>query len=323
MRGVYSYVAYGLGIESELPLPELDVGAAAPDVVLRLGKVDRRPLELDTRGDGFWATADEACRSLANVGTCLVRRGREIIVEPVPGADERVLRLSILGPAFALLLHQRGRFVLHASAVESAGGAVAFTGGSGWGKSTLAAALHARGCALVADDLTAIAVSPECSTVFPGFPQLKLWPEAVASLGEAPEALPQLHPEFDKRARRVVQGFSHQRLPLRRIYLLGEGPGPTIERLPPHEALIALMPHWYGFRFGDRLLQVGDAAASHFQQCATLANSVSVHRLVRPRQLRALGDVARLVEDDLARERGSDDALALKTAGVDPAPGPR
>ena len=320
---MYSYVAYGLGIQSELPLPELGVGEAAPDVVLRLGKVDRTPLELDAQGDGFWATADEACRSLANVGTCLVWRGREIIVDPVPGADERVLRLSILGPAFALLLHQRGRFVLHASAVESAGGAVAFTGGSGWGKSTLAAALHARGCALVADDLTAIAVSPECSTVFPGFPQLKLWPEAVASLGEAPEALPQIHPDFDKRARRAIRGFSYRRLPLRRIYLLGEGPGPTIEPLQPHEALIALMPHWYGFRFGDRLLQVGDAAASHFRQCATLANSVSVHRLIRPRQLRALGDVVSLVEGDLARERGFDDALAVKAAAADCAPGRR
>jgi len=175
----------------------------------------------------------------------------------------------------------------------------------------------------VADDLTAIAVSPECSTVFPGFPQLKLWPEAVASLGEAPEALPQIHPDFDKRARRAIRGFSYRRLPLRRIYLLGEGPGPTIEPLQPHEALIALMPHWYGFRFGDRLLQVGEAAASHFRQCATLVNSVSVHRLIRPRQLRALGDVASLVEDDLARERGFDDALAVKAAAADCAPGRR
>jgi hypothetical protein len=307
---VYSYIAYGLGIKSELTLPELDTGEAAADILLRLGKIDCKPLAIDSQGDGFWATKDEACRSLANVGTCLVRHGREIIVEPMPGVDERVLRLSILGPAFALLLHQRERFVLHASAVESAGEAIAFMGGSGWGKSTLAATLHARGCALVADDLTAIAVTPECSTVFPGFPQLKLWPEAVASLGEAPEALPQLHPEFDKRARRATQGFSHRLLPLRCIYLLQEGPRLAIEPLPPHEGLIALMPHWYGFRFGDRLLRVGAAAASHFRQCATLANNVNVRRLVRPRQLRGLSDVAQFVEDDIAREQAGADAAA-------------
>jgi hypothetical protein len=311
---VYSYVAYGFSLQSEVALPELDVGGSAPDVVLRLGKVERRPLELDAQGDGIWATAGEACRFVRNVGTCLVRWGRELVVEPAPGVDERVLRLSILGPAFALLLHQRGCFVLHASAVQSGDGAVAFAGGSGWGKSTLAGALHARGSALLADDLTALRIGTDGCTVVPGFPQLKLWPEAAASLGRVPAALSQLHPEFDKRACGARQGFSHQPLPLRRIYLLAEGPGPKSASLRPHEALIGLMPHWYGFRFGDRLLQVGDAAVRHFRQCATLANSISVHRLTRPRQLGALGDVARLVEEDLAKER--DGAFTLRAAGA-------
>jgi hypothetical protein len=101
---------------------------------------------------------------------------------------------------------------------------------------------------------------------------------------------------------------------LRRIYLLGEGPGLEIAPLRPQEALIGLMPHWYGFRFGDRLLQVGDAAVRHFRQCAALANSIRVHRLTRPRQLGALGDVVRLVEEDLAQER--DSAFAPRTAGT-------
>lgn len=311
---MYSYAAYGFTLRSELALPELDIGGSAPDAILRLGTVERRPLELDAQGDGIWATTGEACRSVNNVGTCLVRWGREIVVDPAPGVDERVLRLSILGPAFALLLHQRGCFVLHASAVQCGDGAIAFTGGSGWGKSTLAGAFHARGSALLADDLTALRISTGCSTVLPGFPQLKLWPEAAASLGRAPAALSQLHPEFEKRACGARQGFSHRPLPLRRIYLLAEGPGPVTAPLRPQEALIGLMPHWYGFRFGDRLLQVGDAAVRHFRQCAALANSVSVHRLTRPRQLGALGDVVDLVEEELAQERES--AFTLRSTGA-------
>ena len=311
---MYSYAAYGFALRSELALPELDIGDSAPDVVLRLGTVERRPLELDAQGDGIWATTGEACRSVRNVGTCLVRWGREIVVDPAPGVDERVLRLSILGPAFALLLHQRGCFVLHASAVQCGDGAIAFTGGSGWGKSTLAGAFHARGSALLADDLTALRIGTGCSTVLPGFPQLKLWPEAAASLGRVPSALSQLHPEFDKRACGARQGFSHRPLPLRRIYLLAEGPGPVIAPLRPQEALIGLTPHWYGFRFGDRLLQAGDAAVRHFRQCATLANSVGVHRLTRPRQLGALGDTVHLVEQELAQERES--AFTLRSTGA-------
>jgi hypothetical protein len=34
--------------------------------------------------------------------------GREIILDLVPGAEEQDIRLIILGPAMALLLHQRG-----------------------------------------------------------------------------------------------------------------------------------------------------------------------------------------------------------------------
>src|SRR2546426_9378375 len=37
-----------------------------------------------------------------------------------------------LGPVLAVLLHQRGRLVLHASGVALDGCAVAFLGGSGW-----------------------------------------------------------------------------------------------------------------------------------------------------------------------------------------------
>ena len=131
----------------------------------------------------------------------------------------------------------------------------------------------------MADDLTALRISTGCSTVLPGFPQLKLWPEAAASLGRVPAALSQLHPEFVKRACGARQGFSHRPLPLRRIYLLAEGPGPVTAPLRPQEALIGLMPHWYGFRFGDPLLQVGDAAVRHFRQCAALANSVSARAI--------------------------------------------
>ena len=299
---MYSYVAYGLGIRSTLPLPELVTGEAAADVDVRIGAVPRMSVPLDTEGGGFWAAAQEAGRFVDGVGAFLVRGGREIVVDPAPGVEERVLRLSILGPAFALLLHQRGRFVLHASAIESAGGAVVFAGGSGWGKSTLAAALHARGCGLLADDVTAIALDTECPTVLPGFPQLKLWPEAVISLGEAPERMPRLHPLFEKRAHRVARGFSRQPLPLRRIYILAEGETPTIESLQPHSALLELVCHWYGSRFGNRLLQTVDSAALHFRHCTTIANRVPVHRLRRPHPVKAILDLASLIEDDLAHD---------------------
>ena len=55
-----------------------------------------------------------------------------------------------------ILLHQRGRMVLHASAVNINDGAVAFMGHNGAGKSTTTFSFMASGYPLVADDILSL-----------------------------------------------------------------------------------------------------------------------------------------------------------------------
>lgn len=297
---MFSYVAYGLGIRSTLPLPELVVDEVAADVTIRLGTVDRSLSKASVTGSCLWATAQEACFFWAEVGTFLVRGGCEIVIDPAPGVEEQVVRLFLLGSALGVLLYQRGLLVLHANAVSVDGGAVAFLGGPGWGKSTVAAAFYARGGGIVADDVTAVRVEGGIPTVVPGFPQLKLWPEVAVFLGDDVETLPRLRPQLEKRARRVTDRFSPDCLPLRRIYVLSEGMPHKIEPLRPGEALVELLRHSYAVR----LLEITGTASAHFVQCAHLANRVPVCRLRRQRSLAALPDLARLVEEDLARTLG-------------------
>ena len=136
----------------------------------------------------------------------------------------------------------------------------------------------------------------ECPLIFPGFPQLKLWPEAVVSLGDDVERLPHLHPRLEKRARAVAaERFSQDPLPLRQIYALAESHIPEVEPLRGQEALMELVRHSYAVRL---VHSVG--ASSHFLRCASLAKNVSMSRLKRPRSLRELPHLARIVEDDLA-----------------------
>lgn len=293
---MYSYVAYGLGIRSELPLPELVEGEAVADVVVRLGQVNRRRPQSAAAGTYFWATADECCLFHEEVGTLLVRGGREIIVDPAPAADEDLLRLVVVGAAMGALLHQRGLLVLHASAVAVNGGAVAFLGGPGQGKSTTAAALHARGHDMVADDV--VAVDPgggQSPIVLPAFPRFKLWPEAAVFLGDDPKTLPRLHPRLEKRDRRVTAGFAQTPVPLRRIYVLGEGPALDIEPLRPQEAVVELVRH----SLCVKLLPAG-GQSRHLLQCASLAKVVPIRRLNRPRCISLLPDLAKLVEEHVA-----------------------
>ena len=228
------YSAYGLRIRSALSLPEMAPGVASDgdsgDVTVRLGPVQPLPMQRDNSGFGFWATQDEACHLLEKVGAFLVRGGREIVIDPAPGVEERLLRLSLLGPALALILHQRGLLVMHASVVARGDHAVAFLGKNGWGKSTIAAALHTKGYDLVTDDVAAVRFDADGPYVFPSFPQMKLWPEAATLLGSALDSLSILHPDFDKRGWRAERGFSSVPRRLERIYALASGPPPRSKR---------------------------------------------------------------------------------------------
>lgn len=291
---MFSYTAYGLNISSALALPELVPTEGSADLAVRFGRVERaRPEALES--GCVRATAEEVHLFWEEAGAFLVREGREIVVDPVPGVDERMLRVVVLGPALGALLYQRGWLTLHASCVEVEGGAVAFIGEKGWGKSTMAATMCARGHRLVADDVTAVRVDGASRpTVYPGYPQLKLWPDAAAFLGEDPDELPQLVPIAQKLARRALREFSTRPLPLRCVYVLGGGDVPEIRPLDPQEALIELIRHTYG-----RELFRAVGTRSHFLRCTGVVNEVRISSLKRPSSLSGLSDLARLVEGDL------------------------
>lgn len=280
-----------------MPLPELKPAKGAADVTIRLESIGWRPVETDEYGYSMALTADEAYIFWEDMGAVLVREGREIVIDPAPGVLDRVIRLCILGLPLAVLLHQRGLPVFHASTVAVAGEAVSFLGAQGWGKSTMAAALHIQGYPMMTDDITAVWVDGERRpVVYPGFPQFKLFPESVTMLGENPDELPLLDPDFfDKRARRAEEGFSLEPLPLGCIYVLAEGEIPEITPLWPQEAMAELIGH----SFGTEALRSA-IALSRFSQYANIIRNAPIRRLKIPDSLLDLPDLARLVEKDIA-----------------------
>ena len=293
---MHRYTAYGLNVASELLLPELSEAQAdcRPQVVVRCGRIDGSALRVDN-ATLLWAKPADACLRYDGTGTFRILAGRQILIDAFDGADARAVRLLLLGPVLAVLLHQRGMLVLHASAIALPSGVAAFIADKGEGKSTFAAALHARGHPLVADDLVAVQLDhPQLALVSAGFPQLKLAPEVLKQLGQEPESLPRLHPDFEKRACRV-DGVAHgPLLPLARIYLLEDAEAEAIEHLPPQQRFVELVRHSYL----AALLQPTGESGVHFRQVVELASRVPVMRLRRRRDLALLGHVAALVEAD-------------------------
>jgi hypothetical protein len=292
---MFAYTAYGLGIYSDIELPELINQETQADVQIVLEKL--APLSSDYSKNNFKIKADLNSVQIDydRVGSFLVEKGNKIIYCPQSEVAPEVLRLVILGSILAILLHQRGRLILHSSAININGKAVAFLGGSGWGKSTTAAAFHQQGYHVVADDVIAVEIVGNHPMIFPGFPRLKLWEEAAIYLGDEWESLPKLHPELPKRSRVVNQGFSLNSLPLKRIYLLAEGDELAVTPLPPQTAFRELIAHSYVLS----ILKNTGAQATHFQQCSQLAKMIPICRLVRERSLDQLPALTQMVASDL------------------------
>ena len=202
------------------------------------------------------------------------------------GVDDAAFRDAFLGPVLTLTLALHGTFCLHASAVATTRGVVAFMGSSGAGKSTLARLLAGLPSAsapwrLVADDILPWSVDGGRPVALPRFPQLKLAPDAQPSL-----ALP-------------------ERLPLVALYELAapapESPRGSIEStaLSGRAAALGLVRRTVAARlFGPGLL------ARHLELCATAAEGARVGTLTYPRSM----DVGLALRTAIARDLGIDDA---------------
>lgn len=179
-RPALVYAVHGLRVRSELPLAAAVVGGDDPDrdeldldVDLRLGPAAAVPgtrppgprlMAALRAGDGyqFVAVEDDGVTTLRVPAVCDFVIGRErgrVECRPDPAADLGVVAILVTGLLVGYLLIADGHCVLHASAVEVDGAAVAFVGRSGIGKSTVATLCCAAGARLVSDDVLRLETS--------------------------------------------------------------------------------------------------------------------------------------------------------------------
>lgn len=299
---MYSYQAYGLTIKSTLELPELvTTQKSEADVTVQIDELPNSPLSIENVAHCYQLTLEGMYIYWEGVGTFLVKEGKDIIIDPVTETDECRLRLFILGAAIGIILHQRGLLVLHGSGVDIEGQAAVFLGNKGRGKSTIAANLNVKGHNLIGDDVIAIDLGGDWPMVLPAFPQLKLWPDAVTSLGMQPENLPLLVPHLEKRDRRVEKCFRDRILPLKHIFVLGKDTSLEIKPLKPQEVIRYLIMNLYVTRFGNELLKANQS--SHFAKITQIAQQISIDRLLRPDDLNLLPATVTLIENHVTKKQ--------------------
>lgn len=299
----FRYRAYGLQLDSELELPGVTVvdatqDAREPDVTVRLGAVETSGLSEYLHGRRFAAFPGCIIIEWEHVGAFRIEDGRSMVIAPHAGVCDDVVRLYVLGAALALLLHQRNLGVFHGSAAEIDGQAVVFVGEKGWGKSTLALSLADAGHSLISDDVTAFTWRNEQPGLVPGTPLVKVWPQTVEASGRDLQSAPALHDRVDKRGL-WISTSDRDFVPLVAIYVLDRGPSPKIVPVIGRAAWSELMPHWFAARYGEPLLRAL-GLEKPFQACARLAGRVAVARLERERDLEALPDLVKVLEQHVA-----------------------
>lgn len=275
------YSAYGLRIDSELPLPDLAPEPAAPlrprpDVVVRLGVVAPPSAAALLLPRGLWVDGGRVGIDVPDVARYACEDGSHITVEAAPGATPARLRLFLLGSALGALLAQRGLLVLHGNAFVVDGGCAIVLGRSGAGKSTLAAEMHRRGHVVLSDDVVPVDAA---GRALAGWPRIKLWQDALDRLGVASDGLDRVDAAFAKF--HVPLDRSPGALgpvPVRWIYVLDRYDGP-LRIVPVTGAAVFTSLHEHSYR--NEIL-VGELRRTHLARSADLARTVRIARVERP-----------------------------------------
>lgn len=224
---------------------------------------------------------------------------RSIASHLLDAGASHLIELRLLGPVLCYWLERQGLPVLHASAVEIAGSAVAFLSTHHGGKTGLAAALLQAGGTLLTDDLLAVEEVTERPAGFlarPSYPQMRMWPDEATHFLGGYEDLPVVHPDYAKR-RVPVDRFSASARPLTAIYLpeRREGGEIRIEPVSPGTALLEVVRH----SFSPYLVEAVGWQPRRLEVFSRLVTSVPVRRLLYPS---GFAELPRVVEALLQKE---------------------
>lgn len=315
-----TYRIYGVAVDSDVALPELDGFCAAPETqphihsILELRRVipietGRVFLRVDEPDLGEWLVyAHHDAGYLMNftgLATFLISKDGSRIecCGNQTGGSAETLRHLLLDAVLPRVLDLHGIEALHATAVLTPWGACAFVGPSGCGKSTLAASFALAGFPLLGDDCVVLSIG-EPVMLTPGYPGTRLWDDSYnAVVGDGVESGLVADYTSKRRALSLNRIFRNEPQPLRRIYRLigareGECASPSITQVSRAEAFIELSSASYRFNPLDHARQI-----RKFRFLEKLLAGVEVKNLLVPNDFESLGAVREMVLADVSGDR--------------------
>jgi len=324
MNSTHSYRICDLALASNIPLPELIPATLfAVDCQFELMPpgsplpgnfvwFHHWNLEQDKEEEGdkeawahFGRSADGYLMRFPSFGDFFLSAdATQIQCRPLPQIPEVTIRHLLLDQIIPLLLSRRESIVLHASAVLTTHGVIAFAGKSGQGKSTLAARLAQKGCALVSDDCLVLRAQHGGWTAVPSYPGVRLWPATAEEiLREDALTTNVAHYSIKRRVSATdLLPFAKSPAPIRKLFFLGdESSAVSIQRLSARRAFMSLIEFAYN-------LDIRDAAflERQFEAVGQLTDDIPAYAIHYPREFAALTTVLETILTHLREHRDGD-----------------
>ena len=308
------YSLYGLKVRSAIPLPcpESHLNGEPADVELvecteeelrepcnsRMAYVER---------DDFWE-----CRQFEDGAARVSWKdhfefhvsadGARVRWRRLVGIPNEVLFTYLLNQVLSHCLALRGVEPLHATSVVVNGQAIAIMGDSGYGKSTLAAALIRKGCPLLTDDVLVLELLGNGVQAYPSLARLKLRPDSADAAFGKRRSLPMN--TFTDKMILPLGAAEHvaKAVPLRAIFVIPSSAGSvviSIRRARGHRSLLPIIKNSFDTSFLDRR-----RLEQQFEFACRLAKSVPISVLSFPRRLDMLPTVVDALLKDVSRYSG-------------------
>ncbi len=293
-KRVWVYEAYGLFIQSELPLDGLREASAQADIQVKEGIVTYELPGLPNENSFAGGIGYFAFR-VQDVGQFQITNGTEIVVDRLGDADPEIVTLYVLGTCMAALLLQRGMVPIHGSVLSIHGKPFIISGQSGAGKSTLTAYLYQQGFEFLADDVAALRVDNTGEVlVMPAYPKQKLWKDAADYMFGGVDGLERIPGIRDKYHIPIRERYVPTPGKLHALFELSTQPSEHVEL---HEvkgaAKLSLFIH---NTFRLEMVDILGQREAHFRRCSTAVNQLRIFRLKRPEIGYTVEDQMRLIE---------------------------
>lgn len=220
--------------------------------------------------------------------------GRRATAHPAIDIDAATIEHLYINQLVPLALSRQGRPAFHASVVSMAGGAVAFLGATGMGKSTLAASFALDDCPFLTDDALIVEERDGLCFSAPSHASLRLWEDSVEALfdhrGHAPSYI-----SYSHKARLLAGGalqFEDEPMRLLAAYVLDsqEPEAPSIGPLSGSARHMAWVRNSFLLDIQDK-----DLLARHFDWTHRISSLVPTFTLDYARDYGMLPELRRII----------------------------